>query len=90
MEVIDNIYHHLDRHEFIIGIYLNLQKAFDTVNHDILLYKLQNCGVRGTVNQWFKSYLSGRKQITSIRDRYSDIGSVTVVHFLDQYCFFSI
>jgi len=38
MEVLDNIYHHLDKHEFIIGIYLDLQKAFDTVNHDILLY----------------------------------------------------
>ena len=94
MEVLDNIYHHLDRREFIIDIYLDLQKAFDTVNHDILLYKLQNYGVRGIVNQWFKSYLSGRKQITSIRDSYSDIGSVTVgdlrVQFLDQYCFFSI
>jgi len=78
MEVLDNIYHHLNKHEFIIGIYLDLQKAFDTVNHDILLYKLQNYGVRGVVNQCFKSYLSGRKQITSIKDRYSDIGSLTV------------
>jgi len=78
IEVLDNIYHHLDRREFIIGIHLDLQKAFDTVNHDILLYKLQNYDVRGIVNQWFKSYLSGRKQITSVRNSYSDIGSVTV------------
>ena len=78
LEVLDNIYHHLDRHEFVIGIYLDLQKAFDTVNHDILLYKLQNYGVRGIVNQWFKSYLSGRKQITSIGESCSDIGSITI------------
>jgi len=40
------IYQHLDRHEFTIGIFLDLQKALDTVNHDILLYKLYNCGVK--------------------------------------------
>jgi len=79
MEVLDNNYHHLNRREFVIVICLDLKKAFDTVNHDILLYKLQNYGVRGIVNQWFKSYLSERKQITSIiRDSYSDIGFVTV------------
>jgi len=37
MEVMDNIYEHSDKREYIIGIYLDLQKAFDTVNHDILL-----------------------------------------------------
>jgi len=37
MEVIDSIYSHLDKHEFTIGIYLDLQKAFDSVNHKILL-----------------------------------------------------
>jgi len=39
MEVIDSIYLHLDKHEFTIGIYLDLQKAFDSVNHAILLKK---------------------------------------------------
>ena len=37
MEVLDNIYEHLDKREHIIGIYLDLQKAFDTVNHDIFI-----------------------------------------------------
>ena len=77
-EVLDSIYQHLDREEFTIGIFLDLQKAFDTVNHDILLYKLNNCGVRGVVNQWFKSYLSERRQITAIRDSCSEVGSITV------------
>ena len=75
LEVLDNIYHHLDKHEFVIGIY---QKAFDTVYHDILLYKLQNYGVSGIVNQWFKNNLSGRRQITAIGDSCSDIGSITI------------
>ena len=45
MEVIDSIYSHLDKHEFTIGIYLDLQKAFDSVNHTILLKNLYNNGV---------------------------------------------
>jgi len=66
MEVMDSIYSHLDNHDFILGIFLDLQKAFDTVNHEILLYKLDNYGIRGVVYQWFKSYLSQRRQFTSV------------------------
>jgi len=75
MEVIDNIYQHMDLHEYTIGIYLDLQKAFDTVNHEILLYKLDNYGIRGVVHQWFKSYLTGRKQFTAIGQVHSEIGT---------------
>ena len=78
MEVIDNIYQHLDQHEFIMGIYLDLQKAFDTVNHDILLYKLHNYGIRGVVHQWFESYLTNRHQFTSIGDTCSYTGHITM------------
>ena len=55
MEVMDSIYSHLDNHDFILGIFLDLLKAFDTVNHEILLYKLDNYGIRGVVYQWFKT-----------------------------------
>ena len=46
------------------GIFIDLQKAFDTVYHSILLEKLNHYGIRAIINDWFASYLVGRKQIT--------------------------
>jgi len=62
-DLIDGIYQHLDNDDYTIGIYLDLQKAFDTFNHDVLLYKLNNYGIRGIYYQWFKNCLSDRKQL---------------------------
>ena len=56
----------LDTGKFACGIFVDLQKAFDTVDHNILLRKLDHYGIRGLSNSWFKSYLSNRKQFVSI------------------------
>ena len=48
------------------GIFIDLKKAFDTVDHSILLHKLYHYEIRGIINDWFSSYLSVRMQSTQI------------------------
>ena len=56
----------LDSKKYGCGIFIDLKKAFDTVNHNILLMKLEHYGIRGTVLNWFKSYISDRMQYVSV------------------------
>ncbi len=56
----------LDENKFAFGVFVDFQKAFDTVNHDILINKLERYGISGKINDWFRSYLTNRKQTVSI------------------------
>lgn len=56
----------LDRGDYVTGIFLDLSKAFDTVDHKILLNKMNALGIRGIANEWFKSYLQNRVQRVEI------------------------
>ena len=59
-----------------IGIFVDFQKAFDTVNHNIVLAKLSHYGIRCTANEWFTSYLSNRKQYVSINCSDSNLNNI--------------
>ena len=56
----------LDKGNIACGIFVDLQKAFDTVKPDILLAKLEHYGIRGIANELFKPYFFDRKQFVSI------------------------
>ena len=62
--------------ETLAAEFVNLQKAFDTVEHQILLTKLNHYGIHGIFNDWFKSYLSNRNQYVSITAHDSDLAAV--------------
>ena len=65
---VDKIISALDKHNFVLGVFLDFFKAFDTIDHSILLKKLENYGIRGVANKWFSSYLTDRHQYVSYND----------------------
>ena len=68
IELVEKINRAIDNGEFTVGIFLDLSKAFDTVNHKILIDKLQHYGIRGICLKWFENYLQNRKQIVKYGD----------------------
>ena len=66
----------LDDENIGCGVFVDLQKAFDTVDHQILLAKLSHYGIRGVSNDWFKSYLSNRSQYVSINGYDSGLAAI--------------
>lgn len=58
----------IDRKEVTAGVFLDLSKAFDTINHDILFVKLEHYGINGLALRWIKSYFLGRRQFVQFKD----------------------
>ena len=75
--ILDKIQSAVESGLFSCGVFLDLSKAFDTVNHSILLDKLEHYGIRGIAKEWFSSYLRNRKQFVSINNTCSDYLDIT-------------
>ena len=82
ISLLNQIIESLDDEKYIIAIFLDLSKAFDTINHDILLSKLQFYGIRGNTYDWFRSYLSSREQFVELNGVRS--ASKSIIHGVPQ------
>ena len=76
INITENIRKALDDGNIGCGVFVDLQKAFDTVDHQILLAKLNHYGIRGVSNDWFKSYMSNRNQYVSINEYESSLAAI--------------
>ena len=77
IQITEQIKESLENGKVGCGIFIDLRKAFDTVNHEILLKKMEHYGVRGSSLQWFRSYLSDRRQYVYFNGHSSETKVVT-------------
>ena len=77
MLITDKIQRAIEAKLYSCGIFLDLSKAFDTVDHNILLAKLEHYGIRGIANEWFRSYLTNRQQFVSFNNSDSNTLHIT-------------
>jgi flagellin-specific chaperone FliS len=80
---IERIQEALDKQVHTIGIFIDLTKAYDVLNHKLLLEKLSFYGIRCTTNSWFKSYLTNRRQFIDINQ--SDSTNVMVNRYRSSF-----
>ena len=77
IEYTDTIRRLVDKGNYVFSLFIDFSKAFDTVDHEILLYKLNHYGIRGHANNFFRSYLSQRQQYTVIGNSTSDLQNIS-------------
>ena len=66
--LVDNMATSIDKKLHTISVFLNLEKAFDTIDHSLLFKKLEHHSIIGTVNHWLSSCLAGRKQFLELKN----------------------
>ena len=77
IQLVNEILHSFDENKFTLGVFIDLSKAFDTVNHQILLSKLEHYGVKSTNLKWFSDYLTNRKQFISYDNETTEMDNIT-------------
>ena len=68
----------LNKKQHAVAIFCDLRKAFDTCNHTILFKKMEKMGIRGLTLDWFKNYLTDRKQFVNINGASSNLLNSTI------------
>ena len=76
LDMVENIRQAWEKRESCLGIFVDFKKAFDTVDHCILLAKMEHVGIRGAALELIRSYLSGRKQYVVFNGAESTQGSI--------------
>jgi len=77
IELIEKITDNVEKKLITAGIFIDLKKAFDTVNHEILLRKLEHHGIRSVAHEWVRSYLTNRHQYVTVNEINSDKRLIT-------------
>lgn len=77
IDLITNIKLRIDKKQVVLGLFIDLKKAFDSVSHELLLKKLTDIGIQGSAYKIFKSYLTNRKQVVKIGEMESNPETVT-------------
>ena len=76
MTIVERIQKQLDAGNYTVRVFIDLKKAFNTVDHNILLEKLDYYGIRGVAKEWFPSYLDNRKQYITLNGSNSSIKTI--------------
>ena len=74
--LMDKLIKSLENGNYVVGVFLDFSKAFDTVDHKIILAKLCHYGIRGSALDWFSSYLTNRKQFVTYNNERSELMNI--------------
>ena len=78
LQLINEITENFSKNEYTLGVFIDLSKAFDTVNHEILLKKLEYYGIKDITNKWLLSYLTNRKQSITYNNKKCESDFLTI------------
>ena len=84
---IESMKKYMDNDNYVCSVFIHLQKAFDTIDHQILVQKLYHYGIRGLAHNWFRLYLSNQQQFTFFRIIVNQMWSTSMIYIRTTFIF---